>query len=50
MPTYKLHYFNVRGRAEISRLCFVAAGIEFEDLRHSMEEWQQMKQGDYDIL
>ncbi|XP_031572865.1 hematopoietic prostaglandin D synthase-like [Actinia tenebrosa] len=43
MPVYKLHYFNVRGRAELSRLCFAAAGVDYEDLRHTPEEWQQMK-------
>ncbi|XP_064622041.1 S-crystallin SL11-like [Lineus longissimus] len=33
MPKYHLHYFNGRGRAEVARLLFVAAGVEFEDVR-----------------
>ena len=33
MPNYKLTYFNGRGRAEISRLIFAAAGVEFNDER-----------------
>ena len=33
MPSYKLTYFNARGRAEISRLIFAAAGVQFTDER-----------------
>jgi glutathione S-transferase len=43
MSTYKLHYFNARGRAEISRLIFVAAGQEFEDIRVELADWPSPK-------
>nr|AYN44485.1 glutathione S-transferase S12/13 [Brachionus calyciflorus] len=33
MPSYKLTYFNGRGRAELTRLIFAAAGAQFEDER-----------------
>jgi len=40
MPsTYKLVYFNMRGRAEISRLLFNYAGVKFEDCRMTFEEY-----------
>ena len=40
MPTYKVFYFNSRGRAEVSRLVLAQAGVKYEDIRFSMEEWQ----------
>ncbi|GFS04056.1 hematopoietic prostaglandin D synthase [Elysia marginata] len=43
MPTYKLSYFNTRGRAEIARLIFAYAGQKFEDNRVSRENWPAMK-------
>ncbi|XP_064627120.1 glutathione S-transferase-like [Lineus longissimus] len=45
MPhTYKLHYFNVKGFAEISRLIFAAAGVEYEDIRYERETtWPEAK-------
>lgn len=43
MPTLKLTYFDAPGRAESIRLCFVHAGIEFEDVRISFQEWTNMK-------
>ncbi|KAJ7389533.1 hypothetical protein OS493_030918 [Desmophyllum pertusum] len=43
MSGYKLYYFNVRGRAEIGRLSFAAANIEFEDVRLTSEEWAKEK-------
>lgn len=30
---YTLHYFDYRGRAELSRLVFAAAGVKFYDNR-----------------
>lgn len=33
MPSYKLHYFNGKGRAEMLRLVFAVAGVEYEDFR-----------------
>ncbi|EDO45327.1 predicted protein [Nematostella vectensis] len=43
MPNYKLIYFNTRGRAEPTRLCFAAGGIPYEDVRLTGEEWTKMK-------
>ncbi|CAF3904975.1 unnamed protein product [Adineta steineri] len=43
MSTYKLIYGNGRGRAEVSRLIFVAAGEKFEDVRLEMSEWPVRK-------
>ena len=43
MPTYKLHYFNSRGRAEIARLVFAAAGEQFEDIRYEHGQWPSHK-------
>lgn len=43
MSTYKLYYFNGRGRAEIPRLIFVAAGQNFEDIRYEQAEWPAHK-------
>lgn len=43
--TYKLTYFDARGRAEISRLLFAAAGVEYEDQRivWESEQWLEFK-------
>ncbi|XP_033643971.1 hematopoietic prostaglandin D synthase-like [Asterias rubens] len=43
MPSYKLNYFNIQGRAEISRLCFVVAGVPFEDRRVDGADWPALK-------
>nr|XP_054774140.1 S-crystallin SL11-like [Lytechinus pictus] len=43
MPQYKLVYFNVRARAEISRYLFAQAGVEYEDCRLNSEEFEAMK-------
>ena len=43
MPTYKLHYFNVKGAAEPIRLIFAQAGVKYEDVRLSQEEWAEFK-------
>jgi len=39
MPSYKLTYFNGRGRAEIVRLVFAAAGVPYEDVRIERGDW-----------
>ena len=39
MVDYKLYYFNFRGRAEIVRLIFAAAGQKYEDVRFEAEGW-----------
>ena len=43
MSTYKLTYFNFRGRAEIIRYILAQAEVEYEDLRISFEEWPALK-------
>ena len=39
----KLTYFNLRGRAEPSRLILAYAGVDFDDCRVTSEEWQKLK-------
>nr|QUF59418.1 glutathione S-transferase GSTS12/13-3 [Brachionus angularis] len=50
MPNYKLTYFNSRGRAELTRLIFAAAGVEFEDVRYELNEWPKTPLGQLPYL
>ncbi len=43
MSTYKLYYFDGRGRGEISRLILAAAGQKFVDVRYKENEWSSHK-------
>ena len=43
MATYKLTYFNVKGRAEGIRFIFAQAGVKYEDNRITKEQWQELK-------
>ena len=43
MSTYKLYYFNGRGRGEICRLILAAAGQQFEDIRYELNDWPSHK-------
>ena len=43
MSSYKVVYFNGRGRAELTRLIFNAAGQAFEDVR--VTDWPAGKEG-----
>jgi len=43
MSTVKLTYFNIKGRAEMSRLVMAAAGKPFEDIRYKQGEWETAK-------
>ena len=43
MPTYKLHYFNGKGRAELTRFIFAQAGVPYEDIRLTGEQWEEFK-------
>lgn len=47
MPSYKLSYFKAKGRGELARLMFAAAGKEFEDERLAGEEWLAFKPSKY---
>jgi len=40
---YKLSYFGMRGRGEVIRMIFSAAGVEFEDERIAREKWPDVK-------
>ena len=46
MPEYKLTYFNLRGRAELSRLIFAYAGQKFQDVRIEREQWPELKESE----
>jgi len=41
--TYKLTYFALRGRGEVARLIFAAAGVAYEDDRIEREKWPAFK-------
>lgn len=43
MPTYKLYYFNCMGRGELIRWIFIQAGVPFEDIRLTDQEWSEFK-------
>ena len=45
MTTYKVVYFDARGRAEIIRLIFAVAGVKYEDVRIAKEDWPAKKTG-----
>jgi len=44
--TYTLTYFDIRGRAETSRILFAIAGVKFTDRRISYTEWPALKPGE----
>ncbi|CAH2301323.1 hematopoietic prostaglandin D synthase [Pelobates cultripes] len=43
MPTYKLTYFNFKGRAELIRYIFAYKNTEYEDVRIEFSEWPALK-------
>ena len=45
MPTYKLTFYNIPATAEVSRMLFFLAGVEFEDnrLEFNSKEWKELK-------
>ncbi|XP_066304184.1 glutathione S-transferase-like [Branchiostoma lanceolatum] len=42
-PKYKLTYFNLRARGELSRLVLAAGGVPFEDYRIERPAWAELK-------
>merc|ERR1711907_41939 len=45
-PRYRLTYFGITGLAECARAAMVLAGIQFEDVRMTMDEWKAAKEKD----
>jgi len=43
MPSYKLNYFNLRARGEITRLIFAAAEVPYTDNRIEFKDWPALK-------
>lgn len=43
MTKYTYHYFNIKGRGEVVRLVFVAAGVDFDDRRIEFQDWPKVK-------
>lgn len=43
MPRFRYIYFDIKGRGELVRLVFVAAGVQFEDVRISWSQWPALK-------
>ncbi|XP_014771129.1 S-crystallin 3-like [Octopus bimaculoides] len=41
--SYSLHYFNYRGRAEICRMLFAAANVQYQDIRIDRSEWSRIR-------
>jgi hypothetical protein len=42
-PTYKLTYFNIRGRGEFLRYMFAYAGQTYTDDRVEQQDWPKLK-------
>ncbi|RCN30437.1 hypothetical protein ANCCAN_23793 [Ancylostoma caninum] len=42
--SYKLHYFDIRGRGEPIRLIFEYYGVKYDDNRIPMEDWPSVKE------
>ena len=43
MPTYKLSYFNARGKAEVARWIFAEAHVKYQDHRIDLNQWATEK-------
>ncbi len=43
MPHYKLIYAEAKGLGEIIRMIFAQAGVDYEDVRQTKEQWEQLK-------
>ena len=39
MSSYKLYYFDARGRGEVIRIMLAQAGVKYEDIRYGKEDW-----------
>ena len=47
MSKYKYTFFEGRGRGEITRLIFVYAGVDFEDVRVAPLDWRKHVASEY---
>ncbi|EDV18919.1 uncharacterized protein TRIADDRAFT_34453 [Trichoplax adhaerens] len=43
MPSYRLTYFEARGRGEIARYLFALADIPYLDIRVNLKKWKKIK-------
>ena len=43
MGKLTLYYFNLRGRAELSRLILAQGGADYEDTRIEFKDWPSLK-------
>ncbi|KAK2151768.1 hypothetical protein LSH36_352g02000 [Paralvinella palmiformis] len=43
MVNYRLVYFDKKARAEVCRMLFVVAGVPYEDVRISLDDWPKLK-------
>lgn len=43
MPNYKLTYFGFRGRGELIRFLFAAAGVQYEENTIEGSAWPELK-------
>ena len=46
MVKYTLVYFDGRGRAEVCRILFALADVEYEDKRIQGADWEKLKPGE----
>ncbi|VEN56111.1 unnamed protein product [Callosobruchus maculatus] len=42
-PVYKVHYFDIHGRAEPIRWLLTYGNLKYEDVRYSSEDWAKFK-------
>ena len=45
MSGYKLTYFNIQARGEVSRILFALADVKYEDNRIEFDDWPSLKKG-----
>lgn len=47
MPSYKLFYFDGKGRVEAIRMAFAVGVLQYEDVRVQLQEWPALKPSEY---
>lgn len=43
MTSYKLIYFDLKGRAEVIRILFSLAKQEYQEVKYTFQEWPEKK-------